>query len=192
MQWVPWVFFFLISDKLETHKWQWTLTKTKKNKTKQTNKNNKSLVSLAKRPGKGLPRKTENFRRITSLLQPNITEELWLYSNHTSKGQMGSLDFQTCQTIVRCLDSPPGWCQKRLSRELGLSFRTAIKVSSPPPWNHWRPSGHPGFLLAVTNISLLKYQQRLSREPEFLLLPDSNEVVSPLLPPIARAISEYQ
>ena len=48
-----------------------------KTKIKQNKQNNKSLLSLTKESGKGLPGKTENFRKIISLLQQNITEELW-------------------------------------------------------------------------------------------------------------------
>lgn len=59
----------------------------------------RSLLYLYKGPGKRQPSKTENFKTITVLLQPNTTEE----TVAPAKSELGSLD----STLIRPEGKPP-------------------------------------------------------------------------------------
>lgn len=52
-------------------------------------------------------------------------------TTHARKDQMGSLDFYTCETVMRYPTLQVGWCQKRPFREPRLS-------SLPFPWSGLR------------------------------------------------------
>lgn len=58
-------------------------------------------------------------KTITAPLQPNNRKDHDLI--HTSKNRVGGLNFHLCQAVNRCPQSPAGWRQRRLSRELVIS-----------------------------------------------------------------------
>lgn len=89
MGWVSWVFFCFVCPRLEpegtnNQRGQWAFTTLKSP--------NKSLLCLAKGPGKGHPGKTEIFKTVTTLLQRHITAKNTMAHPH-QEGPSGESTF---------------------------------------------------------------------------------------------------
>lgn len=84
----------------------------------------RSLLFLAKGPGKGQPRKTEHLDDNFSPLVKYYRCKLWLLP--ASKDQVGSLDFCSHQAVTKHPNIPistlPVWCQRRSGGELGFLY----------------------------------------------------------------------
>lgn len=99
--------------------------------TKNTNSTNnsplKSLLFLAKPPEKWQSRKTENFQIITTLLQPNTTENPAVPSTNSWAKSSGKPRCPLSLAITKVLFPPSfllGWYQRRQS--------TKPRLPSPP------------------------------------------------------------
>ena len=99
---------------------------------------------------------------------------------------MGSLDFHPCQALTRHPNLPAFqwvWCQKRISKEPGLSILTKIITVLPFLQCQQRPVGEHGIphLPGSNKVSLL-LPNRIVRvglvESELTELPQSNKAKS--------------
>ena len=66
---------------------------------------NLKILSLFKGSGKGQPRKINDFLIIVTLLQPNIKKNQTTVPS--SKSRMESLDFHSCQAVLRHVNDLP-------------------------------------------------------------------------------------